>query len=308
MATMIREIRGNEGDATARDNSATIASVSDQLDSTHTVQVFAPVVNFIPAGTLSNNEVYAYENAFAPYDASCVVGTLCGLATEPMTGNDFATLSANPAQSGVFRLADGDAIAWRNHANTGDVTLSKNTSDQLVAPPFASPTLFAPIIDSASGASGLTYRNSGSTVWTTNASASALSYNFNAHLGETTMKLAPFGGQSYAGVLDNYGMAAGFVPVTESGGSMAFDAGLGNTFEVTLNANVSTTNLINAQPGQWLHFIICQPSSGGPFTFNWPGNVRGGMTIGATAGKCSAQSFVFDGTSAFATSTGVANE
>ena len=109
-------------------------------------------------------------------------------------------------------------------------------------------------------------------------------------------------------MLDNYGMAAGFVPVTESGGSMAFDAGLGNTFEVTLNANVSTTNLINAQPGQWLHFIICQPSSGGPFTFKWPGNVRGGMTIGTTAGKCSAQSFVFDGTSAFATSTGVANE
>lgn len=275
---------------------------------TFTIQAFAPVMNYIPAGTISANEVTAYRNALKTYDSSCATGNVCGLRGESLEGSAFETLSANPAQSGIFRLGDSDAIAWRNHANSGDVTLSKNASDQLVAPPLASPTFFAPIVDSASGASGLTYRNSGTTVWTTNVNASALSWNFNAHLGETTLKLTPFGGQSYAGVVDNYGMAAGFVAVTESGGTMAFDAGLGNTFEVTLNANVSTTNLINAQAGQWLHFIVCQPASGGPFTFNWPGSVRGGMTVGTTAGKCSAQSFVFDGTSAFATSGGVANQ
>ncbi|HEV2305975.1 MAG TPA: hypothetical protein VGR93_10680 [Candidatus Acidoferrales bacterium] len=173
---------------------------------------------------------------------------------------------------------------------------------------FSPPTFFAPIIDSASGASGLTFRNSGSTVWTADASASALSFNFNAHLGETTLKLAPFGGQSYAGLVDNYGMTAGFVSVTETSGTASFDAGLGNTFELTLNANATSTTLSNAQPGQWLSFIVCQPASGGPFTFAWPSNVHGGMTIGTTAGKCSAQSFAFDGTSAFATSPGVANQ
>lgn len=276
--------------------------------SPYTLQAYAPVVNYIPAGTISVNETFAYENALKTYDSNCATASVCGLRGENVAGSAFETLSANPAQSGIFRLSDGDSIAWRNHANTGDVTLSKNTSDQLVVPPLASPAFFAPIIDSASGPSGLTYRNGGSTVWTENASTSALSWNFNAHLGETTLKLAPFGGQSYAGLLDNYGMAAGFVAVTESGGTMAFDAGLGNTFEVTLNANVSTTNLINTQPGQWLHFIVCQPSTGGPFTFNWPGSVRGGMTVGTTAAKCSAQSFVFDGTSAFATSTGAANQ
>jgi hypothetical protein len=273
-----------------------------------TIQAYAPVMNYIPAGTLSANEITAYRDALKTYDSSCATGSVCGVRGENVMGNAFETLSGNPAQSGIVRLSDGDAITWRNHANTGDVTLSKNASDQLVVPPLASPTLFAPIVDSASGASGLTYRNGGTTVWTTNVSASALSWNFNAHLGETTMKLTPFGGQSSAGVIDNFGMAAGFVAVTESGGTMAFDAGLGNTFEVTLNANVSTTNLINAQPGQWLHFIVCQPASGGPFTFNWPGSVHGGMTVGTTAGKCSAQSFVFDGTSAFATSSGVANQ
>ncbi|MGB6874954.1 MAG: carboxypeptidase-like regulatory domain-containing protein [Candidatus Acidiferrales bacterium] len=278
------------------------------FNSTYTVQAYAPVLNFIPAGTFSDNEAFAYENALKTYDSLCAVGASCGMEFNPIQAPAFETETANPAQSGIFRLSDGDAITWRNHANTADVSLSKNTSDQLIAPPFASPTFLSPIVDSTSGASGVTFRNSGSTVWTANASSSALSFNFNAHLGETTLKLSPFGGQSYAGLLDNYGMAAGFVAVTESSGSMAFDAGLGNTFEVTLNANVSSTNLVNAQAGQWLHFIICQPSSGGPFTFNWPGTVRGGMTIGTTAGKCNAQSFVFDGASAFATSPGVANQ
>lgn len=278
------------------------------FNSTYTVQAYAPVLNFIAPGTFSDNEAYAYENALKTYDALCAVGASCGMEFNPIQAGAFETETTNPAQSGIFRLADGDALAWRNHANSADILLSKNTSDQLVAPPFASPTFFSPIVDSASGASGLTFRNSGSTVWTANASSSGLSFNFNAHLGETTMKLAPFGGQSYAGLLDNYGMTAGFVAVTESSGTMAFDAGLGNTFEVTLNANVSSSNLTNAQAGQWLQFIICQPSSAGPYTFNWPSSVRGGMTIGTTAGKCSAQSFVFDGTSAFATSAGVANQ
>lgn len=278
------------------------------FNSTYTVQAYAPVLNFILPGVFSDDEAYAYENALKSYDTLCAVGASCGMEFNPIQAPGFETETTNGAQSGIFRLADGDAIAWRNHANSADVLLSKNTSDQLVAPPFASPTFFSPIVDSASGASGLTFRNSGSTVWTANASSSALSFNFNAHLGETTIKLAPFGGQSYAGLLDNYGMAAGFVAVTELSGTMAFDAGLGNTFEVTLNANVSSTNLMNAQSGQWMHFIICQPSSGGPYTFNWPASVRGGMTVGTTAGKCSAQSFVFDGTSAFATSAGVANQ
>ena len=269
------------------------------FNSTYTVQAYAPVLNFIPPGTFSDNEAYAYENALKTYDSLCAVGASCGMEFNPIESPAFETETANPAQSGIFRLADGDAIAWRNHANTADVSLSKNTSDQFVAPPFASPTFFSPIVDSASGASGVTFRNSGSTVWTANASSSALSFNFNAHLGETTMKLAPFGGQTYAGLLDNYGMAAGFVAVTESSGTMAFDAGLGNTFEVALNANATSSTLSNAQPGQWLHFIICQPSSGGPYTFAWPSSLRGAPTIGSTAGKCTEQEFVWDGTQGF---------
>jgi hypothetical protein len=170
------------------------------------------------------------------------------------------------------------------------------------------PVFYGLGIDSTSGASSQIFRSGGSSVWSTSATSTAFSWNYNGHNGETTAKFTPFGGQSFAGFMDNYGMTAGFVAATETSGGITYDAGLGNTFEVTLNANNTTTNLINAQPGQWLQFIICQPSSGGPFTSVWPTNIHGGMTIGGTAGKCSAQSFVFDGTNAFATSPGVTNQ
>src|SRR5208282_4612267 len=49
----------------------------------------------------------------------------------------FATLvsgTINPAQSGTIRLAVTDSIAWRNNANTGDVLLTINGQNALVAP------------------------------------------------------------------------------------------------------------------------------------------------------------------------------
>src|SRR5690348_1871415 len=200
-------------------------------------------------------------------------------------------------------ISDTAPSSWLT-ATTG---VSENdTSGTSLTPGL--PVFYGLGIDSSSGASSEIFRSGGSSVWSTSATSTAFSFSYNGHNGETTAKFAPFGGQSFAGFMDNYGMTAGFVSVTESSGGITYDAGLGNTFEVTLNANNTNTSLINAQPGQWLQFIICQPASGGPFTSVWPANIHGGMTIGGTAGKCSAQGFVFDGTNAFATSSGVANQ
>jgi hypothetical protein len=85
-----------------------------------------------------------------------------------------------------------------------------------------------------------------------------------------------------------------------------FDASLGNTQKITLTNNVTSSALLNATTGQTLTFVVCQDSTGGR-TFVWPTNVLGGMTIGAIASKCSAQDFIFDGTNAYAVSSGVAN-
>jgi hypothetical protein len=85
-----------------------------------------------------------------------------------------------------------------------------------------------------------------------------------------------------------------------------FDASLGNTQKITLTDNVTSSTLSNATAGETISFIICQDATGSR-TFVWPTNVLGGMTIGATLSKCSAQNFIFDGTNAYALSAGVTN-
>jgi hypothetical protein len=85
-----------------------------------------------------------------------------------------------------------------------------------------------------------------------------------------------------------------------------FDASRGNTQKLTLTGNVTGSTLANAAAGEQINFIICQDGTGGR-TFVWPTNIKGGMTIGTTASKCSAQIFVYDGTNAYALSGGMTN-
>jgi hypothetical protein len=85
-----------------------------------------------------------------------------------------------------------------------------------------------------------------------------------------------------------------------------FDASLGNTQKITLTDNVTSSTLSNATAGETINFLICQDGTGSR-TFVWPANVLGGMTIGSTVSTCSAQNFIFDGTNAYAVSSGVTN-
>ncbi|MDE2511865.1 MAG: hypothetical protein KGL74_12145, partial [Elusimicrobia bacterium] len=86
-----------------------------------------------------------------------------------------------------------------------------------------------------------------------------------------------------------------------------FDASLGNTQKITLTGNVTLSTLSNATAGQTIAFIICQDVVGGR-TFTWPVTVKGATVIGGTLSTCSAQSFIYDGTFAYATAAGVINQ
>lgn len=46
-------------------------------------------------------------------------------------GAPFISNSANPATSGILRLASGDSICWRNAANSANLCVAKDTSDVL---------------------------------------------------------------------------------------------------------------------------------------------------------------------------------
>jgi hypothetical protein len=62
------------------------------FDSRHVLQAYAPVLNYIPAATLSENEVYAYAAALNSYANTCSVGSVCGLTGQTL---DEDTLTAN---------------------------------------------------------------------------------------------------------------------------------------------------------------------------------------------------------------------
>jgi hypothetical protein len=106
---------------------------------------------------------------------------------------------------------------------------------------------------------------------------------------------------------------AGLSDLGNKSGSVTFDASLGNTQKITLAGNVTSATLSNATAGQTINFIVCQNATGG-YTFpqtawdSGSNNVKGWMTIGSAASKCSAQTFIFDGTNAYALSSGVANQ
>jgi hypothetical protein len=76
---------------------------------------------------------------------------------------------------------------------------------------------------------------------------------------------------------------------------------------ITLNASATPT-ITGITAGQRVTFQICQPASGGPYTWAWPAAIHGGMTIGTTASTCSEQSFdSYTGTTLVPESTGVIN-
>ena len=65
----------------------------------------------------------------------------------------FTSSTANPAAGGVVRLASADTACWRNAANSADICVSKNGSDQLLIPSalITSPTFVTGVNNNGSG-------------------------------------------------------------------------------------------------------------------------------------------------------------
>jgi hypothetical protein len=149
----------------------------------------------------------------------------------------------------------------------------------------------------------------GGNYWTSSASAADI-WTWRDVLGTgsnpTSTLTLTHSGSTGAATLSAKTVVSGLNSVTFST-TPTFDASLGNTQKITLTGNVSSSTLSNASAGEQIMFITCQDSTGNR-TFAWPSNVKGGMTIGSTASKCSTQGFIYDGTNAYALSPGVANQ
>ena len=198
-------------------------------------------------------------------------------------------------------ISDAQPLAWLT-SNTGVMESDLNGSSENPGQPF----FYGLGVDSASGPSAFNFRNGGTSEWNMTASPDSFALSYPAHTGENALEVKPFGSQTFPSVKSDFAMTAAENIVTQSGNAATFDAGLGNLFEITVTASVTSSSLVNVQNGQWLTFIICQ-GAGGPFLFTWPANVFGGGTVGNVGGNCSTQSFYGSGGNAWAVGPMVQN-
>lgn len=99
-------------------------------------------------------------------------------------------------------------------------------------------------------------------------------------------------GQVQAGTYSRSGVNA----ISSCTGTITFDASLGDYQQCTLGGNVTSATLANTPAsnsgyGQLLHLQICQPSSGGPFTFAPISGVKGWTPVTLIASTCTTESF-----------------
>lgn len=83
-----------------------------------------------------------------------------------------------------------------------------------------------------------------------------------------------------------------------------FNASLGGVQYLTLTGNVSSSSTSNLTAGQFVTFIIAQNGTGG-YTFSWPSNVYGSVSVNTTASAVTVQTFISpDGSNLYACSIG----
>jgi hypothetical protein len=84
---------------------------------------------------------------------------------------------------------------------------------------------------------------------------------------------------------------------TTPGATPAITLANGDYQSFTLSANATPT-VTGIAAGGVVAMQICQPATGGPFTWTWPSSFHGGSVIGSTANTCTQQTFrSFNGTS-----------
>lgn len=257
----------------------------------------------------------------APVNGDCVVGaggawtagscagaavsitspnSTLNLSPSPLTGT--GTVDINLANPNSWSAAQTFSVGITVPSTTAGqgITLGTNDSVQhLSAGVLAFGAGGTQGLFLASGGKDLRILDSGDYAWTS-----------AANVGADTTMTRPAAGAVAIGTFYNNNGTMDFqqwnaTPVTiTTGATPAISTASLQT--ITLSANATPT--VTIASGEELTIEICQPATGGPWTWTWPAAMHGGMTIGTNASACSLQSFVsYNGTTLVATNTGVTN-
>lgn len=158
----------------------------------------------------SGTATFSIPSAAVSLGGNVSVGAVT--ASTSATSPAFISSTANPASAGIVRLANADAIKWRNNANGGDVALQKTgaasgnlPADTLDATAFGGVESAAFISNSASPAAAGKIRlaSTDTIAWRNNAGVSdvtiAKTGAVSGSVAADTLNLASFGGILLAG-------------------------------------------------------------------------------------------------------------
>ncbi len=113
----------------------------------------------------------------------------------------------------------------------------------------------------------------------------AVPSNTSAGTAATEQTIATTGGFLANGVPLN---APGETYNASASGAIALPTADRSEATYVLSGNV-TASIGSGSGGSKVTILVCQPSSGGPYTWTWPANWKGGVTVGTAAGTCSEQ-------------------
>lgn len=115
-------------------------------------------------------------------------------------------------------------------------------------------------------------------------------FSFFASPGVYVVQVQPGGAPTSYSYYIFVGNAPTLNVTSSVGGVAAFDLSRGAVQQIAMTENITSSSVSNYVPGQEVTFIITQ-NSGTAYTFAWPPNVHGGMTISATHSSINVQNF-----------------
>lgn len=166
--------------------------------------------------------------AAAPFDADLLSYSGAGIRAAEFVSPTL------PATVGLLRLSDGEVIAWRNHANSGNVSIVHNTDDTLTFPNSTIPVLTSTTVNATtvatptvqpSGTSG-TQLNLIGGAGTTNGGSILLDGTPGTSAGGSVSISAGSGAANNAGSLI---LNAGSISGGGTGGGFTLTAGTGTS-------------------------------------------------------------------------------
>lgn len=202
-----------------------------------------------------------------------VTGTLTVptlVATTGITAPYFSSSTSNPSSAGVLRLARTDTVAWRNAANSSNVTLSLDANNVMTSSGnFSASAFISSNTGNPASSGGVRLGNTESVTWRNAAnnadldltvnSSNQLTYNSNRvfDLGQTL-------GTQYGGTGQNFSSSTGALVVTSGTVSAMSIAGNTNVVRApTIQRFTSGSGTYTLPSGPAPLYIKIQMSGGG---------------------------------------------